>query len=53
MRATESGAHVTGARQDALAATDASSLNEVKKGAPDVSSRTVSLPRSALYTGLG
>ncbi|KPC11813.1 Unknown protein sequence [Pseudomonas amygdali pv. lachrymans] len=37
MRATESGAHVTGARQDALAATDGSWLNEVKKDPPDVS----------------
>ncbi|KPB27704.1 Unknown protein sequence [Pseudomonas syringae pv. syringae] len=41
MRATESGAHVTGARQDALAATDGSRLNEMKKDTPDVSSRTL------------
>ncbi|KPB17861.1 Unknown protein sequence [Pseudomonas syringae pv. syringae] len=50
MRATESGAHVTGARQDALAATDGSRLNEVKKDAIDVSSRMViASTRSVIY----
>ncbi|KOG03868.1 Unknown protein sequence [Pseudomonas syringae pv. aceris] len=50
MRATESGAHVTGARQDALAATDGSRLNEVKKDAPGVPSHMViASTRSVMY----